>query len=464
MKIFERKINYRGVKLPVSVVRLLEKLETKYFFVVEKAYCELVKIAPKYEKQLAEYLSNLLEDESEEAFFSTLWLANILGEIKSKEAIDPFLKMIAEDNDYFSEEALFNLTKIGQKYEEEVVERTIKANELIMDYFRKREEDFFEDEDNNDDNNNYERYGSFRIYYYGVLGEFALSNVRAKNYLIQMFEEDDGYADAIAQDLAMTGDRRILELFKRRMEQMSSLGAGNHFSYREIKNAYYILDKGKEKYDLVYDPWEKDENWKEPCFYRLNGFIREDFELEEAEKERLREMENEWEENKNKNKNRAKFSDLLDEKCIGSMEKDGKKVRDYPISLFDFEKYIQIRQLGAKQENMEKILREAKVSESAEDVQRIINKQSSPEDVVEILCKNNREIKEDQKMFLEQAVSILGDVTPMTELNGLTPVEYNSAMENAESINIEPERVEKIGRNEPCPCGSGKKYKKCCGK
>jgi len=25
-----------------------------------------------------------------------------------------------------------------------------------------------------------------------------------------------------------------------------------------------------------------------------------------------------------------------------------------------------------------------------------------------------------------------------------------------------PARSEKIGRNEPCPCGSGKKYKKCC--
>lgn len=24
-------------------------------------------------------------------------------------------------------------------------------------------------------------------------------------------------------------------------------------------------------------------------------------------------------------------------------------------------------------------------------------------------------------------------------------------------------RVEKVGRNAPCPCGSGKKYKKCCG-
>jgi len=26
-----------------------------------------------------------------------------------------------------------------------------------------------------------------------------------------------------------------------------------------------------------------------------------------------------------------------------------------------------------------------------------------------------------------------------------------------------PVTVEKVGRNAPCPCGSGKKYKKCCG-
>ncbi|MFS0647008.1 SEC-C metal-binding domain-containing protein [Siminovitchia sp. 179-K 8D1 HS] len=25
-------------------------------------------------------------------------------------------------------------------------------------------------------------------------------------------------------------------------------------------------------------------------------------------------------------------------------------------------------------------------------------------------------------------------------------------------------KSKKIGRNEPCPCGSGKKYKKCCGR
>ncbi len=33
-------------------------------------------------------------------------------------------------------------------------------------------------------------------------------------------------------------------------------------------------------------------------------------------------------------------------------------------------------------------------------------------------------------------------------------------------IGPEPKRREepKVGRNDPCPCGSGKKYKKCCGK
>lgn len=27
-----------------------------------------------------------------------------------------------------------------------------------------------------------------------------------------------------------------------------------------------------------------------------------------------------------------------------------------------------------------------------------------------------------------------------------------------------PSRVKKVGRNEPCPCGSQTKYKKCCGR
>lgn len=33
-----------------------------------------------------------------------------------------------------------------------------------------------------------------------------------------------------------------------------------------------------------------------------------------------------------------------------------------------------------------------------------------------------------------------------------------------ETIKKQPKKSEKIGRNDPCPCGSGKKYKQCCGK
>jgi len=29
---------------------------------------------------------------------------------------------------------------------------------------------------------------------------------------------------------------------------------------------------------------------------------------------------------------------------------------------------------------------------------------------------------------------------------------------------INESRLLKVGRNDPCPCGSGKKYKNCCGK
>ena len=31
-------------------------------------------------------------------------------------------------------------------------------------------------------------------------------------------------------------------------------------------------------------------------------------------------------------------------------------------------------------------------------------------------------------------------------------------------VKKQPVHVEKVGRNDPCPCGSGLKYKKCCGK
>jgi len=44
------------------------------------------------------------------------------------------------------------------------------------------------------------------------------------------------------------------------------------------------------------------------------------------------------------------------------------------------------------------------------------------------------------------------------ELKELTVFSKSKAIANT------PVKVIKIGRNDPCPCGSGKKHKKCCGK
>jgi len=40
-----------------------------------------------------------------------------------------------------------------------------------------------------------------------------------------------------------------------------------------------------------------------------------------------------------------------------------------------------------------------------------------------------------------------------------TPPEFNGPEYKARPVQVAP----KVGRNDPCPCGSGKKYKKCCG-
>jgi uncharacterized protein YecA (UPF0149 family) len=50
--------------------------------------------------------------------------------------------------------------------------------------------------------------------------------------------------------------------------------------------------------------------------------------------------------------------------------------------------------------------------------------------------------------------------------------EWNEIFDKEKQIEIEKNykksktvvKADKIGRNDPCSCGSGKKYKKCCGK
>jgi preprotein translocase subunit SecA len=51
---------------------------------------------------------------------------------------------------------------------------------------------------------------------------------------------------------------------------------------------------------------------------------------------------------------------------------------------------------------------------------------------------------------------------PLTD--GLTPEAANGKVEKSERQLPIRKTTPEVGRNEPCPCGSGKKYKNCCGK
>mgnify|MGYP000021932147 CR=1 FL=1 len=66
----------------------------------------------------------------------------------------------------------------------------------------------------------------------------------------------------------------------------------------------------------------------------------------------------------------------------------------------------------------------------------------------------------------ESAESKLGKVTEKDHLNSIIKEREDLCRQLFESETSETVKRdgEKIGRNDPCPCGSGKKYKKCCGK
>lgn len=94
-----------------------------------------------------------------------------------------------------------------------------------------------------------------------------------------------------------------------------------------------------------------------------------------------------------------------------------------------------------------------------------------PNDVLNYL--NNQfefDSLETVKALMDKVVLLMNN-TREWFLKGYTPKEL-SAQEKKHLIPLptsktndrESEKVVKIGRNEPCPCGSGEKYKKCCGR
>ena len=92
-----------------------------------------------------------------------------------------------------------------------------------------------------------------------------------------------------------------------------------------------------------------------------------------------------------------------------------------------------------------------------------------------LLAQIVEEVKQDADKTAERLVEeMMPFVTKDTTKEQLLQVLQNSYEQLMEKEN-RPQAVyagrgsyrrssEKIGRNDPCPCGSGKKYKQCCGK
>ncbi len=66
-----------------------------------------------------------------------------------------------------------------------------------------------------------------------------------------------------------------------------------------------------------------------------------------------------------------------------------------------------------------------------------------------------------------QALNEQWMATPRSAFEGKTPAEVSGedpSLFPLKKIDTYRRSEPRIGRNDPCPCGSGKKYKKCCGK
>ena len=78
-------------------------------------------------------------------------------------------------------------------------------------------------------------------------------------------------------------------------------------------------------------------------------------------------------------------------------------------------------------------------------------------EVTKILCRVQVRAEEDVEAVEEQRRQ--ADAAPKEFQH-----ESTNQLAEEEQENSMVRQGPKVGRNEPCPCGSGKKYKQCCGK
>lgn len=112
------------------------------------------------------------------------------------------------------------------------------------------------------------------------------------------------------------------------------------------------------------------------------------------------------------------------------------------------------------------------------DIEGIINLDSKPTLIIQYLQSRLEFPSFEFVQVLTAKIIELYNNTRQWVLKGHTPNElflkereylkplpakpFKPGQSNAKIIDLSTRT--KVGRNDPCPCGSGKKYKKCCGK
>ena len=66
--------------------------------------------------------------------------------------------------------------------------------------------------------------------------------------------------------------------------------------------------------------------------------------------------------------------------------------------------------------------------------------------------------------YIDAKIAIYLTNAEITQNTQMKQPEKMLASDGKKKAKAEPRRVKKQGRNELCSCGSGKKYKQCCGK
>ncbi|QOR36283.1 SEC-C domain-containing protein [Clostridium sp. 'deep sea'] len=106
------------------------------------------------------------------------------------------------------------------------------------------------------------------------------------------------------------------------------------------------------------------------------------------------------------------------------------------------------------------------VTSLVNDIQGLISVKASLDVILESFYKYKIQFKSAKQ--LKKIVPYITNVQNNTRIytnRGFSDNELRIMRgQKPQNINTKPIKSKKIGRNEPCPCGSGKKYKKCCGR